>query len=95
MTKLDYFLGVLLIVFGAVLVAGPETHWLVKLLVLVAAVVFVLFVFKLRQERCITCGHFFQRTLAERFKARRRRIRCNDCRIADEAKSVDQSQQTV
>ena len=95
MTKLDYFLGVLLIVFGAVLVAGPETHWLVKLLVLVAAVVFALFVFKLRQERCITCGHYFQRTLAERYKGRHRRTRCLGCKKSDQAETVAQSQQTV
>ena len=92
MGKIDYFLGILIIGLGAILLSTDSVHWFAYLLLFTAIVVYTLFVVRVGKERCIDCGHYFKRTTLARIQAYGRRPRCNGTTCARvSAKSDDKS----
>ncbi len=82
MSKFDYFLGALLSIFGLFLILGPSTHWSVATLFLLAITVFVLFIVRLKKERCKHCGHYFQRNIMDRYLIEKNSKKCSNCQTS-------------
>lgn len=80
MSKFDYSLGAILVLFSMFLFGGVTVHWSVTTLLVLASTIFVLFIVKIGKERCSHCGHYFQLTVAERLTERKKRKKCDECR---------------
>ncbi len=82
MNKIDFSLGALLLVVIAPIATFPGAHWSVITLLSLAAAIFILFVVPAPRERCKRCGHYFKRTIFDRYIQRQKVKKCEDCHVS-------------
>lgn len=79
MATIDKIIGITGLAFAAVVMLQGGQHWVVTVLLALAAATFVLFIPKPFKKRCITCGHFFRLTVWQKYFAKKGKRRCVNC----------------
>lgn len=85
MNRTDYALGILLAAAIAPVAIFPGAHWFVIACLILAAAVFVFFVVPAPRERCKRCGHYFNRTIYNRYLKRVKVRQCGDCQAVTQS----------